>query len=141
MSHNRALREVAKVATGLVLADILSAVWFSAAGLLPFVFLGVTWTSRMLPEVIVFDGALLLLLVHYGWNMRLPVNSPSERTLLTIAGIIFAIVSLVHLVRLLFNISILFGGLALPPWVSWAGFLLAGYLAYSSFSFAHRLRR
>ena len=141
MNHNRTLREVAKVATGLVLADLISVFWFSAAGMLPLTLLGVTWTSQMLPEIVVFDGALLLLLIHYGWNMRLPVSSPSERTLLMIAGIIFLVVSLAHLVRLLFNVSVAFGGLELPLWISWAGFLLAGYLAYSSFSFARRLRR
>ncbi len=141
MNHHRALREVAKVATGLVLADIISVLWFSAAGILPLSLLGVTWTNHMLPEILVFDSALLLLLIHYGWNMRLPISSPSERTLLVIAGVIFTIVSLAHLARLLFNISIIFGGFPLPLWISWAGFLLAGYLAFSSLSFARRIRR
>ena len=140
MIHHK-LREAAKVGSGLVLADIISVLWFSAAGLLPVTILGVTWTSAALPEILVFDIALLLLLVHYGWSMRMPVSSPSERTLLMIAGLIFLVVALVHLARLAFGIDIILGDFAIPLWLSWVGVIFAGYLSYASFHFAGMRRR
>ncbi len=126
--------------TGLVLADLISAFWFSATGLLPMTLLGVTWTSQAIPEIVVFDGALLLLLIHFGWNMKLPIASPSERTLLNLAGIIFLVVALAHLVRLTFGWNLILGGFAIPLWLSWVGVFVAAYLSYSSFHFA-RARR
>ena len=140
MNHHHTLREIAKVGAGLVVADIISVLWFSSAGLLPMSILGVTWTNAMVPEILVFDVALLLLLVHFGWRMRLPINSPSERTLLTFAGIVFFIVALGHLVRLAFDWNLILGGFDVPQWVSWLGVLITGYLSYSCFHFA-RIRR
>lgn len=135
MNH-RTLREIAKVGTGLVIADLVSAFWLSSAGLFPLTLLGVTWTSAMIPEIIVFDGALLILLAHFGWNMRLPITSPSERTLLAIAGAVFALVAIAHLLRLMFDMQIFLGGFELPMWLSWAGVVVTGYLSYSCFHFS-----
>ena len=135
MNHHT-LREIAKVASGLVLADIISAVWFSAAGLLPLTILGVTWTSSSIPEIIVFDGALLLFLIHFGWNMKLPIASPSERSLLIVAGVIFLVVAVAHLVRLAFGLDLILGNADIPLWLSWVGVLITGYLSYSCFHFA-----
>lgn len=140
MTHHK-LREIAKVGSGLVLADIISVFWFSAAGLLPITILGVTWTASALPEILVFDIALLLLLVHYGWSMRMPISSPSERTLLVVAGLIFLVVALVHLARLAFGIDLILGDFNVPTWLSWIGVLFAGYLSYASFHFAGMRRR
>jgi hypothetical protein len=114
--------------------------WFSSAGLFPLTLLGVTWTASMIPEILILDVALLLLFIHLGWNMRLPVASPSERTLLMIAGVIFLVVSLLHLMRLAFGWHFILGGVAIPQWISWAGFFIAGYFSYSCFHFA-RVRR
>jgi hypothetical protein len=131
-------REVAKVCFGLVLADIISVFFFSANGLMPLSLLGVTWTSAMLPEVFIFDVALLVLLAHYAWHVRMPVSSPSQRTLLNVAGLIFLIVALTHLVRLAFGWSLILGDFAVPLGVSWLGVLLAAYLSYASFHFAYK---
>ncbi len=135
MSHH-SLREIAKVGVGLVIADIITALWFSAAGLFPMSLLGVTWTATMVPEIVIFDLALLLLLVHYGWNMKLPISSPSERTLLNVAGIIFLVVALAHLTRIAFGAELILGPYDIPVWLSWAGVIVAGYLSYASFHFA-----
>jgi hypothetical protein len=140
MNHH-SLREIAKVGSGLVLADLISVLWFSAAGLFPMSILGVTWTSQAVPEIAIFDIALLILLVHFGWNMRLPVQSPSERTLLKVAGFIFLIVSLAHLTRIAFNWSFILGDFVIPVWLSWFGVIIAGYLSYASFHFAAVRRR
>ncbi len=140
MNHYH-LREIAKVGTGLVLADIVSVFWFSAVGLLPMSILGVTWTTSMIPEIVIFDLALLLLLIHYGWKMKLPISSPSERTLLNATGIIFLIVALVHFIRITFGLQIILGDFMIPFWFSWIGIIITGYLSYASFHFANMRRR
>ena len=134
-------RDIAKVLVGLVLADLISVLFFGNAGLFPLTILGVTWTSAAIVPIIVFDVAIILLLAHYGWSMKLPISSPSERTLLIIAGIVFLVVALAHLARLAFGLNIALGDFAVPLWLSWVGFLIAGYLSYASFHFALRAKR
>lgn len=140
MSH-ATLRDIAKVGAGLVIADIFSAVWFASVGLLPMTILGITWDVSMLPEILVFDIALLILLVHLGWKVRMPVASPSERTLLTIAGTVFLIVAILHFLRLVFSWQVALGGFEIPVWLSWFGFLVTLYLSYSSFHYVLHGRR
>lgn len=137
MKHHP-LKEVAKVGVGLVLADIISIAWFSVAGLLPMSLLGVTWTASMMPEALVFDVALLVVLVHFAWNVKMPINSPSERSLLYATGIIFLFVAIVHLVRIAFGFPLALGTVVVPMWVSWVGVIVAGYLSYASFHFSLR---
>ncbi|HVM58873.1 MAG TPA: hypothetical protein VMT80_00895 [Candidatus Paceibacterota bacterium] len=141
MHPHHALREIAKVGTGLVLADLVSVIWLSAAGLFPLSILGVEWTGAMVPEILVFDAGILLLLIHFGWNMRLPVSSPSERTLLYLAGTLFLVVAIAHFLRITFGWSLILGGFAVPQWLSWIGFAVTLYLSYSSFHFARMRRR
>ena len=140
MNH-RTLREIAKIGSGLVIADIISAIWFSSAGLLPMTLLGVRWTSAMVPEILVFDVALLILLIHYGWNMRLPVTSPSERALLYLVGTVFLAVALAHFLRITLGWNLILGTYAVPIWISWIGVVIAAYFSYSSFHFARHMRR
>jgi hypothetical protein len=137
--HHQTLREVAKIASGIVFADIIGTLWFSQAGLLPMTMLGVRWTNAMVPEILVFDLALLMLCVHYGWNMKLPISSPSERTLLWVAGVIFLVVAVGHLMQLMFNVHLILGDFKVPQWMSWLGILLTAYLSYSSFHFAKHM--
>jgi hypothetical protein len=139
MSH-ATLRELAKIGTGLVVADIISTLWYSTSGFLPMTLLGVRWTAAMVPEILVFDIALLILLVHFGWNMKLPIQSPSERTLLLVAGIIFLAMAVGHLAQLALGTHLWLGDFAVPAWISWLGILLAGYLAYSCFHFTRHMR-
>jgi hypothetical protein len=139
--HHHMLRELAKVGTGLVLADLISVLWLSSAGLFPLSILGVEWTGAMVPEILVFDAGLLVLLIHFGWNMRLPVSSPSERTLLYFGGFLFLAVAVGHFLRLTFGWSLILGGFAVPLWVSWMGVAATLYLSYSCFHFARMRRR
>lgn len=46
-----------------------------------------------------------------------------------IGSIIFAIVSLAHLLRLLFNSEIIIGGWVAPMWISWVGMIIPGVLS------------
>lgn len=138
---HRTLREIAKIGVGLVAADLVAVLWFSTNGFFPLTVLGVTWGASAIVPIVVFDLALILLLVHYGWSMRLPINSPSERVLLLLAGAIFLIVMLAHLARIAFNVRVILGGAIVPMWLSWVGIAIAAYLSYSSFHFALRGRR
>ena len=71
-------REIAKIGVGLVLADLVSVFWFSAAGFFPLTILGITWSASAVWPIAIFDLVLILLLVHYGWNMKLPIKSPTD---------------------------------------------------------------
>lgn len=138
MTHH-ALRELAKIAVGVFIADILCGIWLGTAGLLPITILGVTWTASYIVPGIVFDLAVIILLSHYAWGTTLP-SAPRERTLMYIAGIIFLAIALIHLARLAFGVSILLGDFSVPLWLSWLGVVIAGYLSYASFHFAGRRR-
>lgn len=137
MKHH-ILREIAKIGVGLVVADIICALWLSGAGLLPITILGIAWGPSVVVPGIVFDLVLILILAHYGWNMKLPIESPNERGLLKVVGGIFLIVALLHLVRIAFGWSFVLGDATIPLWLSWLGVLVSGYLSYSSFHFARK---
>jgi len=49
------------------------------------------------------------------------------------AGTIFLIVATLHALRLFFHWQASIGGWIVPLWVSWAGMVVAGFLAYSAF--------
>jgi len=52
------------------------------------------------------------------------------RTFSVTAGAIFALIALVHLVRIYFGWSIVIDNWSIPIWISWIGFVVAGGLAY-----------
>lgn len=135
------LREIAKVAVGLFIADLASVLWLGAAGFFPLTILGVTWTATAALTTAVFDIAVIILLIHFGWNTRVPLRSPSEKTLLLIAGVVFLVVALAHLLRLALGIDIALGDFIVPVWLSWFGVVVTAYLSYSSFHFAMRRGR
>lgn len=134
-------RDIAKVGVGLFVADLACAIWLGTAGFFPLTILGVTWTSDAILPIAVFDIAMIILLVHWGWHTKMPVRSPSEKGLLTIAGLIFLVVAVFHLLRIAFGWSLILGDFEAPLWLSWVGVGIAGYLSYSSFHFARRGRK
>jgi hypothetical protein len=52
------------------------------------------------------------------------------RTFSITAGAIFALIALVHLVRIYLDWSIVIDNWSIPIWMSWIGFVVAGGLAY-----------
>lgn len=138
MTHHLLLREIAKIAVGLIMADIFCALWLSGAGFFPLTILGITWTASALWPIVIFDVVLILILAHYGWNMKLPIESPTERGLLIVIGAAFLIVALLHLARIAFDWDLILGAVSVPLWISWLGVVIPGYLSYSSFHFALR---
>lgn len=139
MKHYR-LHEFAKFLSGLVAGDFLCLWWLSANGHLPASFLGVTITPDIASVGMIFDAALFIILVYYGWHIgKLPAMR--ERGYLLIAGAIFGAVALLHLSRLLFNFDLVLGGWEFPTWLSWIGVVITAYLSYMSFHLSARVKR
>jgi len=61
-----------------------------------------------------------------------------QKTFTLIAGVIFAVVALLHLLRVYMAWPVMIGGWTVPMWVSWIGFVVAGGLSYFALSFAMR---
>ena len=57
----------------------------------------------------------------------------TQKTFTLTAGVIFALVAVLHLLRLMFGWQAVIGGWDVPTWVSCLALVLSGYLAYSSF--------
>lgn len=47
-----------------------------------------------------------------------------------VAVLVFSLISLLHLLRLIFQGDILFNGIVVPIWLSLFGFILPGFLAF-----------
>ena len=54
----------------------------------------------------------------------------TEKAFATIAAVIFALVALLHLLRLVMGWSIVVDSWTVPMWVSWVGLVVAGGLSY-----------
>ena len=55
----------------------------------------------------------------------------NQRAFNLASGIIFAIVAVAHLLRLYMSWPVTIGTWAAPTWISWAGCVVGGTLAYS----------
>ncbi len=60
----------------------------------------------------------------------------SLKTFCTVTGIIFAVVALIHLVRIFMAWQVTIDGWSIPMWVSWIGLVVTGGLAYVSVKYA-----
>ena len=62
----------------------------------------------------------------------------SNKTFLIASGVIFLIISILHLLRIIFNLQVLVGSLLvrIPMLVSWIGLIISAYLAYEAFRLA-----
>lgn len=133
------LKEFSKFGAGLVAGDFIAQIWFYQQNLLPFKFLGITFTDGMITPGLLFDLALFLILVHYGWNLgKMP--RPKERTYLFVVGVIFLAVAIIHLFRSFSGVDLVIFGWSAPLWISWVGTIVTTYLAYVSFHFFTRLK-
>ena len=64
---------------------------------------------------------------------------PMERkTYLWVAGTIFTLVALFHLVRIYMGWPVMIGDWSVPMWVSWIGLVVAGGLAFFGLRLAER---
>ena len=55
----------------------------------------------------------------------------SSQTFFKVAGGIFLVIAVLHLLRSLFGWEAVIGGLVIPFWASWLAVLVAGFLAYT----------
>lgn len=62
----------------------------------------------------------------------------SQKTFSLLAGLIFLVIALMHILRLIFGWHATLEGRTLPMWVSWVALLIAGYLAYEGFRLSRR---
>ena len=136
-THTNTLRELAKFCSGLVFADILVGIWVGAGQGYGSLFLGIPLTAPLINIWIILDIAMLLLLIHYGWQMELP-PSASRKLVYIIIGCMLTIVALAHFLRIVYGVPLLIGGVSIPLWLSVIGAVGAGFLAYASFHFAGR---
>lgn len=137
--HHKTLHELAKFGSGLVLGDFIANAWIAHMGYYPIAFLGWTFTSDIVLPTLLFDAALFLILVHYGWNIG-KIPALRERTYLMVVGIVFTVVAGAHLLRVFFNADLVIMDWAAPLWLSWIGTVVVAYLAYMSFRLATRMR-
>jgi hypothetical protein len=63
-----------------------------------------------------------------------------QGTFLLVTSSIFALIALLHALRLFYGWKVTIGEWAVPVWVSAVGFLIAGYLAYQGFLFKRKQR-
>ena len=64
-----------------------------------------------------------------------------QKTFSVVAGAIFALVALLHLVRIYMGWPVVIGSWTVPMWVSWIGLVVAGALSYLGLRFAARISR
>src|SRR5438105_590689 len=134
------LHDISKFAAGLVVADFILFWWLSTLNTLPKAFLGLSVSSSMLAPAMVVDIFIILILIHYGWNIG-KIPQIKERMYLTVAGAIFTVVALAHLSRVLYSGDLSIFGWDVPVFLSWIGVAVSTYLAYASFHFAARMKK
>ena len=62
----------------------------------------------------------------------------SQRIFLLIAGVVFGLVALAHVLRIVLGWSIVIQDLSVPMWASWIAVIVMGYLAYEGFRLARK---
>jgi len=136
--HANFLRELSKFAAGLITADLIMGIWVVTNKLYYLSFLGITLTPLLIKTWVTADIILLFLLIHYGWQIDIPI-SYEKRIFLTITGLILSLVAILHLLRIIFSVYMIIGGVIIPQWASMLGVVIISFLAYTSFYFArHR---
>lgn len=60
----------------------------------------------------------------------------SQKTFSRVSGTIFALIALLHLLRIVYAWEAVIGGWMVPMWLSWVALVIAGYLGYSAFRLA-----
>jgi hypothetical protein len=61
-----------------------------------------------------------------------------QKSFSAVAGAIFALVALLHFLRLYMGWTVVIGSWTAPMWVSWIGLIVAGVLSYFGLRLASR---
>ncbi len=137
--RNASLHEIAKFAAGIVAADFLWLLWFSQQKLHAMSFFGMSVTSETLLPNLIFDIALFVVLIHYGWHVG-KIPAMRERSYMFVVGCLFSFVAIVHFWRIFSGADLMLGDWDAPVWLSWFGLSVTTYLAYMSFRLAARMK-
>ena len=137
--NKQLMHELAKFGAGVVLGDFLAILWLISQGMFPVSFFGADISLETMAPAIIFDIALFIILVHYGWHLGKTPRLRTHAYFLTI-GVILGIVSIAHLVRIFTGIDINIMGWIVPLWISYIATLIAAYLSYMSFYLSFRMR-
>jgi hypothetical protein len=54
----------------------------------------------------------------------------NRKTFSLVAGLIFLLVAVMHVLRLALGWHVVLAGWTIPMWISWVALLIAGFLAY-----------
>jgi hypothetical protein len=65
----------------------------------------------------------------------------NQRSFSLVAGIIFSLIALLHVLRIIFNWDAVIGGWPVPQWISWVALLIAGFLGYEGLRLTMKSRR
>ncbi len=57
-----------------------------------------------------------------------------QNSYLALTSLLFGIICIIHLLRALNQWPVEIDNVTVPLWASWAGFILAGYLAYTAYN-------
>lgn len=123
----------------MVLGDFLAALWLLSQSATTVNFYGAQFDASTAAPIILFDIAIFIILVHYGWHLGATPRLRTHTYFLTI-GIVLAVVSLAHLVRVFTGADVSLFGWTVPLWLSYIATLAAAYLAYMSFYLSFKLR-
>jgi len=61
-----------------------------------------------------------------------------KQTFFLVAGIFFSLASLLHLLRILYSLSVIVGTVEIPLWFSYIAVILLGFLSFWAFKFSKR---
>jgi hypothetical protein len=61
-----------------------------------------------------------------------------QKTFSIVAGVVFAVVAVLHLLRIYMNWPVVIADWSVPMWVSWVGLVIAGGLAFFGLRLAAR---
>ena len=64
------------------------------------------------------------------------MKAMSQKTFLSVAGAIFVVIAVLHLLRAILGWNAVIGSFAVPLWLSWVAVVVAAFLAYSAFKLA-----
>lgn len=129
------LRDLAKFGAGLVAADFLFGIWMLATGLIPYTFMGLVLTEQIALLWLLFDIALLMALVMYGWHIQDTHHNTSQKVFFHFAGILFGAIGLLHLTRIILQWNLTVGEWSIPLWMNALGVAVTLFLSYASFHF------
>jgi len=62
----------------------------------------------------------------------------SHKIFSLVAGLIFLVMAVLHVVRIAMDWNVVFAGWSVPMWVSWIALPIAGFLAYEGFILSRR---